>query len=523
MAGPVVRMSLVDRVVAAVAPRAALERARARTALGLVRNYEAARPRRASAGWMPTSGSPGSDVVGAGDRIRARSRDACRNNPYAKSAVDILVRHSVGHGIRPRSTLAAKPPKGIKAASAKATDLARMDGWRAWAESLACDHGGRMDFYGLTALVRRTAAESGEALVRLRVVSTATARRLGLPMPLQLQVLEPDYLDSSRDSAATSSGGSIVGGIEHDADGRRTAYWLFRRHPGDAGYLGSDGGESVRVQADEVLHIFRQTRPGQPRGVPELHAALLPLEDLRDFQEAWIMRAKVEACLAAFVHDGVDGSPPVLGPDGNPDVPEDVSLSPGAVIRLKSGQQVTTLTPSSSGGQVEFVRVALRSAAASIGIGYDQLASDPSQSSYSSLRASRIEFRRQVESDQWTMMIPQLCQPVYAAFCRMGFAVGLWSDAPATCEWMPPSFDLLDPTHEIPAMRDAVRGGFMTPQQAIMSQGYDPDEQLTAYAEWNAKLDAAGITLDSDPRRTSQQGQGQKADLDVSTKTGPGE
>jgi capsid protein len=222
------------------------------------------------------------------------------------------------------------------------------------------------------------------------------------------------------------------------------------------------------------------------------------------------MRAKVEACLAAFVHDGNDGSPPVLG---NENVDEDeFNLAPGAVIRLRNGQQVTTLTPSSAGGQIEFIRQSLRAAAASLGMGYDQLASDPSQANYSSLRTSRLEFKKQVENDQWGMMIPQMCQPIFSKFCSLGTAIGLWPDFPALSEWMPPSFELLDPSQEIPAIRDAIRAGLMSPQQAILAQGFDPDEQLAALAEWNAKLDASGIILDSDARKVSQQGQLQRVE-----------
>ena len=74
----------------------------------------------------------------------------------------------------------------------------------------------------------RSLVESGEVLVRLR------ERRVedGLPVPLQLQVLEADHLDSGK-TEELRDGGFILQGIEFDALGRRRAYWLYPTHPGD--------------------------------------------------------------------------------------------------------------------------------------------------------------------------------------------------------------------------------------------------------------------------------------------------
>ena len=73
----------------------------------------------------------------------------------------------------------------------------------------------------------RSVAESGEVLVRRR------RRRLsdGYPVSVQLQVLEADYLDTSK-TTALPNGGQIIQGVEFDVLGNLVAYWLFRQHPG---------------------------------------------------------------------------------------------------------------------------------------------------------------------------------------------------------------------------------------------------------------------------------------------------
>ena len=58
------------------------------------------------------------------------------------------------------------------------------------------------------------------------------------------------------------------------------------------------------------------------------------------------------------------------------------------------------------------------------------------------------------------------------------------------------------------AMADllAMRSGTMTLAQAIARQGHNPDAVLAEIATMNAKLDALGLILDSDPRRVTKTG-----------------
>ena len=47
----------------------------------------------------------------------------------------------------------------------------------------------------------------------------------------------------------------------------------------------------------------------------------------------------------------------------------------------------------------------------------------------------------------------------------------------------------------------------MTLKEAIARQGYEPAQVLAEIAAINAELDALGITLDTDPRRSTRTGQ----------------
>lgn len=130
--------------------------------------------------------------------------------------------------------------------------------WDRWAGEADAD--GLDSFYGLQALAIGSQFEAGEVLGRFRY------RRIsdGLSVPLQIQVIEADHLDASH--STTLSDRVIKMGIEMDGIGQRRAYHLWRYHPAEK--LTAQINTRVPVPADQVLHLFRRTRPGQLRGCP---------------------------------------------------------------------------------------------------------------------------------------------------------------------------------------------------------------------------------------------------------------
>ena len=96
----------------------------------------------------------------------------------------VLVNNIVGDGIIPRAASEDDPLNRT---------VDRL--WEAWADRAGAD--GQLDVHGLQTLAARELVKAGEALVRRR------SRRPedGLPVPVQLKVLEAGLLDASRDGA----------------------------------------------------------------------------------------------------------------------------------------------------------------------------------------------------------------------------------------------------------------------------------------------------------------------------------
>jgi len=485
----------LDRAIGFLAPQTALRRLRARTAHDLLaRHYEAAATGRRTQGWYRTT-TDANAAIGPGlAKLRDAARDLVRNNPYAESALSTIVDHTVGWGI-----VAATP----------------HDAWRRWTESTDIDADGRHDLAGLEKLVVRTVVESGECLVRRRV------RRLedGFALPLQLQVLEPDFLDTSKELASLPNGGKIVQGVEFDPIGRRAAYWLFRSHPGSAYSVTSVtfSGASARIPAEDVLHVYKSSRPGQVRGPSWFAPVLLRFKDFDEFEDATLMKQKIAACLAVITSD-VDGSAPALGTAEDTATPGVDSLEPGMILNVPPGRDITVVQPPAVTDYAGYSKTTLRAIATGLGVSYEDLTGDYEGLPFSAARMSRLRHLAHVDDWRWRLIIPQFLVPVWAWAMQAAAIMGM--PAPATTEWTVPPLPMIEPDKEGLAIQRNIRTGITTLSEEIRARGYNRDQFLDELQGDFKELDRRGLVLDCDPRKMTQAGQAQSA-LPAAAAKGP--
>jgi lambda family phage portal protein len=488
-------MNWLDRAIGAFSPERGVRRVQARLAMRAVTQaYEAAQGGRRTEGWVRPHTSADSELRPAISRVRAGARDLVRNNPYANKAVRVIASASVGTGI------------GVQFEDERLQPL-----WRDWI--CACDAEGQHVFGVQQRLIARAVPESGEVLARM-IRRRAPKRKDSVP--LQIQILEPDHLDGSRDFYSTDGGGWTSMGIEYDADGYRVAYWLFPVHPGESGIpqLRRKGLVSQRVPADQIVHFYEAWRPGQTRGVPWFAPSTITLRDLDEYEEAELVRKKIEACNVGVVHQmqGAAGPPiaptkPVVGKDGT--VQRLESFAPGMFFYLGHGEDVKFNDPKIAGGYSEYIRTRLHAVAAGIGVTYQQLTGDLTQTSYSSGRQGKLEFEALIDEYRWLTIIPGLNR-VVQRWIDMVELAGLVDEAKSRqVEYQPPRFPSIDPLKDAMAQLIDVRSGFETWDDAVASRGYDPEQQIERIRRWNELLDAAQITLDSDPRKMTRAGVGQ--------------
>jgi lambda family phage portal protein len=477
------RINFLDRAIGYLSPMRALRRIGARTLLQ--RAYEAASPRDT---WRPRrqGASAQADHMADAKKLRAKARALVQNVPYVAASIDALVDNVVGTGIVPRFT------------GPYATKLNSL--FERWAPE--CDADGRLDFFGMEGAGYRAAEQDGEVLVRLR------PRRLsdGLTVPLQLQLLEIDWLDDTRNSLLGGSpdvaaGNVVIEGIEYDPIGRVAAYWLWDQHPGDVTVLAGTRNFSHRVPASSIVHLFDPKRPGQGRGITRLAPIIARTRDLQLYEDAEIARKNLETRLGVvvsgeaseMVNPNTEQSADPAAARKTGDLGE---LASGSIMEIPPGAgELTTIEPKPAGGFVEYVSQQLHIITAALGVTYEMATGDMSGVNFSSARVRLQDVRRGFERTQWHLLMPRLVRPLADAFVSAAKDAGL---IPESAQWGVdfdmPKWDYVNPLQEAQSDALQVATGLTSLSAKHRSRGDDPEKVFAQITDDFKKLGAAEVS-----------------------------
>lgn len=456
--------NILDRIVGWVSPHAGISRHFARRQLE--RAYEAASPRDS---WRPrrAGASANADHQADARTLRTKARALVQNVPYVRAGLEGLVAATVGTGIVPRATGREK-------------DILNPL-FTAW--SKVCDADGRYDFHGLTKAADTAMEQDGEVLVRLRWRRPTD----NLPVPLQLQLLEIDWLDDSR--TGTYNGNRIINGIEYDMLGAVAAYWLWDQHPGEVAVMRGKA-QSQRVPADSIIHLFAPDRPGQGRGFTRFASVISRVRDLQLYEDAELARKNLETRLSVLASGDMsqmDNPASLGGAEGQANGARDLGdLGGGTVVGMPAGMNFTVVEPKAAPGYVDYVKYQLHLIAAGIGVPYEMLTGDMSGVNFSSARVRLLDFRRAVQQLQWLVLIPKLLEPLYGAFVEAAYLAGKIRSRDKAVDFSPPKWDYVNPEQDVKADQAEIGAGLSTISEKLRQRGYDPD---VVFAEWKSDYD----------------------------------
>lgn len=495
-----------DRTVEFFSPKQGLKRRKAKIySAYLKRKYEGADAGRRTAGWNTNNQSANAEIATALPRVRDRMRDLVRNNPYAARAIQVITNNVVGKGVKTQLKADTRSEQSSK--EKKVNGL-----WKTWAGTTACDFEGVHTLDGLQRVVMRAVAESGEVLIRRRFVGRQFARDnegkiIEIP-PIQLQVLESDFLAVDRRSGILSNGNQVIQGIEFDKLGKRVAYHLFLSHPGGNDIVSASRFSTVRIEAREILHLYRMDRPGQVRGMTWGSNTMLRLRDFDLYEDAQLKRQQCAAMWAAFVHD-------IEGLDDDEETKEEVKLNekmePGIIEMLPPGKDIKFAKPPGVENYGEYTSVVLHSIAMGFGITYEQLTGNLADVNFSAGRMGFLESQRNFDTWREIIIKNQMLRPVFEWFVLGAELIGQ-SMKGVVAVHTAPKREMIDPLKEIQAMKMAMRIGVKTKSDAIRETGADPDTHFAELAADDKTLDRLKLTLDSDPRNVNNVGTDQPSD-----------
>lgn len=456
--------------------------------------------------WRTSPSSADAEDFASRALLRDRARDAERNLWMAERGLTILETKIVGRGCYSRSAT------GDPALDAKVNEL--FDEFAA--NSSVPD---RQNWYGQQQLLARSWQRDGEVLARPRFRRKSD----GLRVPLQIELLEADHLDDTKnEDPITGTMNRIIQGVEYDAIGRVTAYWLWPRHPGDRS-IAYTTGQSVRVPASSVFHLFRPKRIGQSRGVTMMSSVLGAMRQHEKRREAERVRARAEACVFATVSgDNPDGMAPDEGLDG-----ETVGSSgyvedqygnpidraqPGGIYNVSHGHELNLHAPAPSGGYETAIRVEERAIASGLGLMYEHFG-DLSQVNWASYRVGDVITREIVDAWRENVLEPMLVTPVWEAFIEACILAGELAPRaggyPVVHRW--PVHQEMDREAGAKADTAEMRSGLTSLEILAESKGRDLGELIASHARVKKAMEAAGLAFDGLPWLTGAGGTAQVA------------
>ena len=453
--------TLVDRVVGYFSPTQGVRRQVAREML--VRAYEGAS--RAD-GWRPkrAGASPTADHAADAREVRVRARSLVQNVPNVVRAVGAVLAARVGQGIVPVWA-----------------DQGMAKRWREWVPH--ADYDCLLDFYGLQYKAERTRDVDGAVLIRKHI------QRMGSTVPLKLQILEIDYLDVER-NGVLAGGREIIRGIEYDKRGQRVAYYLFDRHPGDAGmWTVGRSGSSKRVPADEIIHYFDPERAGQQDGISRLAPIISKVRDLHTYGDSELQRKQLESRMGVLAEMDSAGGPPLLPAETEGQQPGLVDLGDlagGGIVGLPPGMtNPTFIEPKAVPGYGDYMKGGWKEVAAGYGCPYELMTGDMTEVNFSSSRVRMNQFRSEVESEQWRVTVPRLCAPIARWWLATVDLVATVPSGTAEPDWSTPKWSSPNPVQDVASDLSAIKGGLQSISETIRRRGYDPE---TVYTELETDL-----------------------------------
>ena len=454
------------------------------------RKIEAGETTRLNASWRAANMAADEEIKRSLETVRARSRDLAWNNEYAKKYLQMVATHIVGPNGFNLQALAMDGQQADRIAR----DIIERGFWK-WSQRGVCEATGRMSLPEFSRVVIETVARDGEAIIMRR---RGAANEFGY----ELKLLEIDRLPVGKNDTL-KNGNSIVMGVELNADGKAVAYWL------NLGTLEHSSATQpvtlTRVDAADIIHLFRPSRGEQHRGMPWMHAVMSGLKMLGGFEEAAIVAARVGAAKMGFF----------TSPDGQPDPLADDQIDgefyqdaeAGAFSVLPPGYQFESWNPDyPHQNYSDFVKARLRSIASGLGIAYHTLANDLADVNYSSARAGTLE-----ERDNWIVLqnwfIDGFLKVVFNDWIEQALkknALKFYSgsvlplsklDKFAEHEWQGRRWQWVDPMKDIEAARLAIKTGISSPQMVAAQNGVDVEDVLAQIAAFEQRVKESGATL----------------------------
>lgn len=311
---------------------------------------------------------------------------------------------------------------------------------------------------------------------------------------------------------------AVRGGIRRNKNGEALGYYIHKSHPYDFGF-GVKPDEHIYVKTRrqrgrlQVIYIHEQQRPDQTRGVSEIVAGLKELRITKKFRDVTLQNAVVNASFAATIESELPPEAVMAGLGGGnigntvadygAEYLGAVNEYVGNARHMKiDGVKIPHLFPGTKlsmqpAGKIggvgqDFEKSLIRHLAAILGVGYEQLSKDYTETNYSSARAAMVETWKFMMSRK-KMVAERYASSVYRAWFEeaankrpqdggletLQFSKvpniydGMNMDAYTQCDWIGASRGQIDELKETQAAVLRIKYGLSTHEDELAKLGKD--------------------------------------------------
>lgn len=422
--------------------------------------------------------------------LRGRSRNLERNVSHIKRYLQLMQDNIVGH-IGFRLQVRAYQTNG-KEFDKKGNEAIEAE-FNKWCKSVTAD--GMMTMAASLKMAVRAYCRDGECIIQFRFGKQ-------FPLGFAIKFIEADLLDETLNRIYPGTKNRIRMGVEMDADERPVAYHMLTSHPGES--VWSIGNRRyVRVPADEIIHIYLKSRPGQTRGEPPMSAVMNETKMLAGYREAEIMNRRASSSKMGFIERDKDSGPVEGLADEIDDEGELISeVEPGKIQILPEGYSFNSFDPTGSNTDyVGFEKQIIRSIAVGLGPSYIDLGMDLTDVSYSSIRQGSLsdrDFYRGMQS----FFIDRMMWPIYRRwllhcldFGSTGIPAYRYEKFLNASKFIPRGWAWVDPEKEVDAAIKAREGRLNSLQRQMAENGDDFAEVADEIAAEEAYLASKDIPV----------------------------
>jgi len=313
-------------------------------------------------------------------------------------------------------------------------------------------------------------------------------------------IVDPDRIETPPeevDKTIDRNGYEVFEGKKLDKHGRMLGFWVSKKHPSEGASTASEFGH-VFVPRETSwgramsFHFFMKTRAGQQRGVTALTTILRTAGNIDKLDDAMIGSAIVQSVLSNYIK--TLASPETvaeqLSPAGSTGVsPWDQKLDYYGKAKITIGGTRIPVMPPGDEIQMSAVNRAvqdpsnfrngfLRQMASALGVSFETLSMNFSETNYSSARAALLEVWRGVISMR-KMFTAHVASLIYAAVIEEAIYKGriqLPPGAPpfqenraayTACAWTGPGMGWIDPQKEAGAIEKMLQMKIKSRSQVV--------------------------------------------------------